>query len=236
MSLIVEDENGIIKIYTKGADMEISKRLCQKSRSSDNYKITMHNIETITNLGYRTLMVAYKEIKKEEYLKWKEKFHMEDLTGGNRTKIIELSYDAIEKHFELLGATIVEDKLQEEVPQTIQQLKTAKIKFWVLTGDRMNTAVNIGYSCNLISNEQQIFSLKLEKDKNINTDYEAHEQINNFFNEFNLFLKKLAIKYNIIIEDTIPKSLQNILKPDIKDGDSNSNSSDSDNHINYKKK
>ena len=233
MSLIVEDENGIIKIYTKGADMEISRRLCQKSRSSDNYKITMHNIESITNLGYRTLMVAYREIKKEEYLKWKEKFHMEDLTGGKRTKIIELSYEAIEKHFELLGATIVEDKLQEEVPQTIQQLKTAKIKFWVLTGDRMNTAVNIGYSCNLISNEQQIFSLKLEKDKNINTDYEAHEQINNFFNEFNLFLKKLAIKYNIIIEDTIPKSLQNILKPDIKDGDSNSNSSDSDNHINF---
>ena len=232
MSLIVEDENGIIKIYTKGADMEISKRLCQKSRSSDNYKITMHNIETITNLGYRTLMVAYKEIKKEEYLKWKEKFHMEDLTGGNRTKIIELSYDAIEKHFELLGATIVEDKLQEEVPQTIQQLKTAKIKFWVLTGDRMNTAVNIGYSCNLISNKQQIFKLKLEKDKNINGDYEAHEQINNFFNEFNLFLKKLAIKYNIIIEDASPKGLQNIFKNNIKDGDSNSNSFDSDNQIN----
>ena len=93
---------------------------------------------------------------------------LEDLTGGKRTNIIELSYEAIEKHFELLGATIVEDKLQEAVPQTIQQLKIANIKFWVLTGDRMNTAVNIGYSCNLISNEQQIFSLKLEKDKNIN--------------------------------------------------------------------
>ena len=229
MSIIVEDQHGIIKIYTKGADMEISKRLSQRSRTSDNYKITMKNIESITNLGYRTLMVAYREISKEEYLKWKEKFHMEDLNGGKSTKIIELSYEAIEKHFELLGATIVEDKLQEEVPQTIQQLKSAKIKFWVLTGDKMNTAVNIGYSCKLISKEQQIFKLELEKDKNINIDIESHEQINNFFSEFNIFLKKLAIKYNVIIEDTMPKNFYNIIKTGFKDGLSNSSSVSEDN-------
>ena len=225
MSIIVKDENDIIKIYTKGADMEISKRLCQKSRTSENYRLTMQYIENITNLGYRTLMVAYREIKKQDYLTWKEKFQMEDLNGGKNTKIIELSYEAIEKHFELLGVTIVEDKLQEEVPQTIQQLKSARIKFWVLTGDKMNTAVNIGYSCNLISKEQKIFKLQLEKDKNTNFDYEAHEQINEFFNEFNTFLKKLAIKYNVIVEDTVPKNLKNIMKGEFNDKESSSNSS-----------
>ena len=74
--------------------------------------------------------------------------------------LIEQSYENIERHFELLGATIVEDKLQDEVPETIQKLRFAKIKFWVLTGDKMNTAVNIGYSCNLISNDQKIFKLQ----------------------------------------------------------------------------
>ena len=223
MSIIVEDEKGIIKIYTKGADMEISKRLCQKSRSSENYKKTMQDIECISNLGYRTLMVAYRQISKEEYSKWKEKFHMEDLHEERSTKIIESSYEAIERHFELLGATIVEDKLQDEVPETIQQLKLAKIRFWVLTGDKMNTAVNIGYSCNLITKEQTLFKLQLDKDKNINNNFEPHMLINKFFNEFNCYLKKLAIKYNMYTEETIPKDLENI-KNENKEGDISSNS------------
>ena len=223
MSIIVEDQKGIIKIYTKGADMEISKRLCKKSRLSENYKITMHDIECISNLGYRTLMVAYREISKEEYSKWKEKFNMEDLHEARSTKIIESSYEAIERHFELLGATIVEDKLQEEVPETIQQLKLAKIKFWVLTGDKMNTAVNIGYSCNLITKEQTLFKLQLDKDKNINNNFESHTQINKFFNEFHCYLKKLAIKYNMFTEETIPKNFDNIKNENI-EGDISSNS------------
>ena len=205
MSILVEDPKGIIKIYTKGADMEITRRLSHKSRYSENYKTTMHDIESISNLGYRALMVAYREIEKKEYLKWKEKFHTEDLNEGKNNKIIERSYEAIEKNFELLGATIVEDKLQDQVPETIKQLKYAKIKFWVLTGDKMNTAVNIGYSCNLISKEQQIFKLQLEKDKNLNVNFESNYLINKFFSDFNSYLKKLAEKYNII-PDNSPKS------------------------------
>ena len=227
MSIIVEDEKGVIKIYTKGADMEISKRLCHKSRFSENYKITIHDIECISNLGYRTLMVAYRQISRDEYLQWKQKFHMEDLNEGKSTKIIELSYEAIEKHFELLGATIVEDKLQDEVPETIQQLKLAKIKFWVLTGDKMNTAVNIGYSCNLISKEQQIFKLQLDKDKNVNMNFESHVQINKFFSEFNSFLKKLAYKYNLIPDDSGAKYFQSIVNPNAELGGENSSNSES---------
>ena len=53
----------------------------------------------------------------------------------------------------LVGATAIEDKLQEEVPQTITALKSAGIKVWVLTGDKVETAINIGYSCNLLSDD-----------------------------------------------------------------------------------
>ena len=232
MSIIVEDQKGIIKIYTKGADMEISKRLCKKSRLSENYKITMHDIECISNLGYRTLMVAYRVISKEEYTKWKEKFYMEDLNEGrNTTKIIELSYEAIERHFELLGATIVEDKLQEEVPETIQELKLAKIKFWVLTGDKMNTAVNIGYSCNLITKEQKLFKLQLDKDKNV-SNIELHKKINKFFSEFNIYLKKLSIKYNMLTDETTPPNLDNINNEDLENNFSSFSESISDENLN----
>ena len=230
MSIIVEDSKGIIKIYTKGADMEITRRLSHKSRYSENYKNTMHDIECISNLGYRTLMVAFREIDKKEYLKWKEKFHMEDLNEGIKNKIIERSYEAIERNFELLGATIVEDKLQDKVPETIEQLKFAKIKFWVLTGDKMNTAVNIGYSCNLISKDQQIFKLQLEKDKYLNTNFESNFQINKFFNDFNSYLKKLAEKYNIIPENSPKHARKSVIS--IRSGISSDSESISDEYIN----
>ena len=58
--------------------------------------------------------------------------------------------EELEKDFELIGSTAIEDKLQEEVPETIVALKEAGIKVWVLTGDKMGTAINIGYSAGLL--------------------------------------------------------------------------------------
>ena len=59
-------------------------------------------------------------------------------------------YDSFERNIFLLGATAVEDKLQDEVPQTIHSLQEAGIKIWMLTGDKLETAENIAESCNLI--------------------------------------------------------------------------------------
>ena len=224
MSIIVKDMNNNIKIYIKGADMEISKRLSKKSRYSENYKNTLRDMELISNLGYRTLMVAYRKISEKEYLKWKEKFHFDDFKDGRSIKIIEKSYEAIEQNFELLGATIVEDKLQDEVPETIKELRAAQIKFWVLTGDKMNTALNIGYSCNLISPEQPIFKLVLDKGNNASINYESNIKINKFFNDFNNYLKKLAIKYNVVQENTVQKVMNKNSTLEIVENLSNSES------------
>ncbi|MGH0159522.1 UNVERIFIED_CONTAM: hypothetical protein FKN15_038649 [Acipenser sinensis] len=60
----------------------------------------------------------------------------------------------------LLGATAIEDRLQEGVPETIRTLKRAGIKIWVLTGDKKETAVNIGYSCKLLSSDMTILEGK----------------------------------------------------------------------------
>lgn len=63
--------------------------------------------------------------------------------------------DEIEQNFTLLGSTAIEDKLQDEVEDTIKSLKSAGIKIWVLTGDKIETAINIGFSCGLLTNECQ---------------------------------------------------------------------------------
>ena len=68
----------------------------------------------------------------------------------------EAKIDALQEEIELglnlVGATAIEDKLQDEVGVTIEHLKKAGVKVWVLTGDKMETAINIGYSCSLLSN------------------------------------------------------------------------------------
>lgn len=56
----------------------------------------------------------------------------------------------IEKNLELIGATAIEDKLQDQVPETIAALLKADINIWVLTGDKQETAINIGYSSRLM--------------------------------------------------------------------------------------
>lgn len=65
----------------------------------------------------------------------------------------------IECDFELVGATAIEDKLQDEVADTISSLKQAGIKVWVLTGDKIETAINIGYSCKLLDNDMEIYEV-----------------------------------------------------------------------------
>jgi P-type E1-E2 ATPase len=61
--------------------------------------------------------------------------------------------EKIEQGFKLLGSTAIEDKLQDEVEETLEQMKEAGIKVWILTGDKIETAINIGYSCKLLDNQ-----------------------------------------------------------------------------------
>lgn len=69
----------------------------------------------------------------------------------NREELLDAIYEEIETDMTLLGATAIEDKLQDGVPETIANLAAANIKIWVLTGDKQETAINIGYSCRLLT-------------------------------------------------------------------------------------
>jgi phospholipid-transporting ATPase len=74
-----------------------------------------------------------------------------------RQKQIEKVAEIIEKDFVLVGSTAIEDKLQDKVGETISDLKEAGLKLWVLTGDKVETAINIGFSCKLLDPEMEIF-------------------------------------------------------------------------------
>lgn len=90
------------------------------------------------------------EIKPAAYDKWRAQYHQAAVSLENRERKLEDVADKIERDLLLLGATAIEDKLQEGVPEAIEALLKADINVWVLTGDKQETAINIGYSCKLI--------------------------------------------------------------------------------------
>lgn len=97
-----------------------------------------------------------RDISEEEYAKWSQIYDKAATTLVNRAEELDKAAEIIEKEMFLLGATAIEDKLQDGVPDTIHTLHEANIKIWVLTGDRQETAINIGYSCKLLTDEMDL--------------------------------------------------------------------------------
>jgi phospholipid-transporting ATPase len=106
--------------------------------------------------GLRTLCIAYRDIPPAEYSQWATIHAQAAATINGRGDALDQAAELIEKDMFLLGATAIEDKLQEGVPDAIHTLQEAGIKVWVLTGDRQETAINIGMSCRLISESMNL--------------------------------------------------------------------------------
>ena len=202
MSIILKDQNGII-LYIKGADSEISKRLSKKSLENENYEIISNGLIKFSKKGLRTLMVAYRKIRQEDYDSWVSRLHEDELNIQNKQKLIEILYDIIENNLTLIGGTVVEDKLQDKVPETIRELRSAGIKIWVLTGDKLDTAESIGHSCNLLSKEQKLFTLKvISGDDESVVKQDPYPEMIQFLIEFQKFIDGLVNKYNLDIKYT----------------------------------
>lgn len=141
MSVICRTPEGKIRIYCKGADSVIYQRLRENEPSQD---ATLEHLHYLASDGLRTLCIAYADINEDEYEVWNQAFQRASVTLVNREKEIEATAEQIERNFILLGATAIEDRLQVGVPETIDTLLHAGIKIWVLTGDKQETAINIG--------------------------------------------------------------------------------------------
>ena len=97
-----------------------------------------------------------RDISEEEYALWSTIYDTAATTLVDRAEALDKAAEMIEKDMTLLGATAIEDKLQDGVPETIHTLQQAGIKVWVLTGDRQETAINIGYSCKLLTEDMDL--------------------------------------------------------------------------------
>ncbi|RMC16532.1 hypothetical protein DUI87_06469 [Hirundo rustica rustica] len=168
MSVIVRSPEGDLTLYCKGADT-ILYELLHPSCNFLKGETTEH-LNEFAGEGLRTLVVAYKSLEEDYFQDWIRRHHEASTAlEGREDKLSEL-YEEIEKDLmvvvgglnqlpaisiKLLGATAIEDKLQDGVPQTIETLAKANIKIWVLTGDKQETATNIGYSCNLLNDDME---------------------------------------------------------------------------------
>uniref|UniRef100_A0A4W4HD04 Phospholipid-transporting ATPase n=1 Tax=Electrophorus electricus TaxID=8005 RepID=A0A4W4HD04_ELEEL len=159
MSVIMRTPSGKIRLYCKGADTVVYDRLADNSRYKD---ITLKHLEQFATEGLRTLCFAVTDITESVYQQWQEVHHRACTSLQNRALKLEESYELIEKNLQLLGATAIEDKLQDRVPETIETLIKADIKIWILTGDKQETAINIGHSCKLLTKNMGLLVINEE--------------------------------------------------------------------------
>ncbi|KAL7670968.1 hypothetical protein ACOME3_005883 [Neoechinorhynchus agilis] len=158
MSVIVQNcESNDIFLYCKGADDVV----CEKS-SFD--KFGMHFLQAsltqFAEKGLRTLCFAYRIITKSEYDLWNERLNEAQTAVVNREKHLYQVMSDIERDLNIVGVTGIEDKLQEGVPDSIKILREAGIQLWVLTGDKTETAINIGYSCGILDRDAKLLVLE----------------------------------------------------------------------------
>ena len=181
MSAIIRMPDNRIILFCKGADSMIYSRLA-RGEQSELRRTTAEHLEMFAREGLRTLCIAQRELSEEEYRKWNTEHEIASSAIQDREDKLEVVSDAIERDLTLLGGTAIEDRLQEGVPDTIALLAEAGIKLWVLTGDKVETAINIGFSCNLLNNDMELIVFKIEDDR-VST---AEEELDKHLATFNM--------------------------------------------------
>uniref|UniRef100_A0A5F8GAT9 Phospholipid-transporting ATPase n=1 Tax=Monodelphis domestica TaxID=13616 RepID=A0A5F8GAT9_MONDO len=155
-----------INVYTKGADSVMMDLLLPYDSKGKHQKKIQSKTQNYLNLyavdGLRTLCIAKKVLSKEEYACWLQSHLEAESSLENRDELLFQSAIRLETNLHLLGATGIEDRLQDGVPETIANLRQAGLQIWVLTGDKQETAVNIAYACKLLDHDEEIITLNAE--------------------------------------------------------------------------
>ncbi|XP_029066388.1 probable phospholipid-transporting ATPase IH isoform X3 [Monodon monoceros] len=158
MSVIVKSATGEIYLFCKGADSSIFPRVIEGKVDQIRSRVERNAVE-----GLRTLCVAYKRLIQEEYEGIYKLLQAAKLALHDRERKLAEAYEQIEKDLILLGATAVEDRLQEKAADTIEALQKAGIKVWVLTGDKMETAAAACYACRLFRRNTQLLEVTTKR-------------------------------------------------------------------------
>ena len=208
MSIIVRTEEGEIKLYCKGADSVILERLGEKDSQRLHYGTTITHLEEFARSGLRTLCLGVATIPQSEYDQWNQNWKVATAAINNREQLVEEAATKIECNLTLIGATAIEDRLQDQVPETIKKLLEANIHVWMLTGDKQETAINIAKSCLLHKESMQLMII------NSSSLDEATQEIRALLGP--LKEEKLVGKDNELTLVVDGKSLEFTLKPELK--------------------
>lgn len=124
----------------------------------------INNLHAFSSEGLRTLVLGVRELSEAEYSAFAEQWALAERATSDRDRLQAEAALLVEKHLTIVGATAIEDKLQEGVPDTIAFLLQCGIKLWVLTGDKMETAINIGYSAKLLTSDMVLLKMQYQGD------------------------------------------------------------------------
>ena len=164
MSNLVRDlQTNEIFLMTKGADNIMIPRL---QLEQDNQRIVEEHLHHFACTGLRTLMMGQKKVGESAYKEWFKKYDKVNTSGAaDKAEQQALLFDEMETGLTYVGSSAIEDLLQDKVPETIQILLDADIRLWVLTGDKQETAIEIGKSCNLIDESTMELTILTSKTK-----------------------------------------------------------------------
>ncbi|KAF9156622.1 hypothetical protein DFQ26_009294 [Actinomortierella ambigua] len=159
-----QELGGRILLLTKGADNVIYERLTKEPSSAEEGRIreqTERDIEAFSNMGLRTLTLAQRLLDQQTYDDWARRYAEAGKALEDRARKVDEVAEEIEGELTLLGATAIEDKLQDGVPDAIASLREAGIKVWVLTGDKLETAINIGFASRLLEKNMKLEIMRM---------------------------------------------------------------------------
>ncbi|KAH1038144.1 hypothetical protein J1N35_039887 [Gossypium stocksii] len=152
MSVILGFPNQSVKVFVKGADTTMFS-VIDRSLNTNIIRATEAHLQSYSSIGLRTLVIGMRELSTSEFEEWHSAFEVASTALMGRASLLRKIASNIESNLCILGASGIEDKLQQGVPEAIESLRTAGIKVWVLTGDKQETAISIGYSSKLLTSK-----------------------------------------------------------------------------------
>lgn len=216
MSVLVrKPESNEVRLFTKGADVTMVPLL------SENFDWMEENLRTFACDGLRTLVIAQKILNYEDIEEWISKWNELKLSWNNQKEMSEHA-SKLEKNLEILGIVAIEDKLQDGVPDTLALLLKAQVRVWVLTGDKQETALEIGKACNLVQSHMTLIDLSTYNAElfksNLKSYLEAYSLANKDFLEIHNNQPDMEERLALIIDGTtlawalLPENVDDFLR------------------------
>jgi magnesium-transporting ATPase (P-type) len=167
MSVIIRCPDGSYVLYCKGADHIVQQRLREAELASEAVHKTQLDLKEFSVDGLRTLLFTRKSLSESEVQGFREEFQTAEALIDGRDEAVAEVCDRMERDLELLGCSAIEDRLQDGVPETIAYMLAAGIKVWVITGDKEETAINIGYSTRLLNQKMKLLKFHVTSSQEV---------------------------------------------------------------------